>query len=56
MGCVRRDPGVSPRGVDAFVCDRRIVVEMDQIMRHARMQRLPQAIGSRMAAPLSWLE
>ena len=42
MWRVWRDLGVAPRCLDAFICDRWIVVEMDQVVRHARMQRLPQ--------------
>ena len=35
-----RDLGVAPRGLEAFLGERRIVVEVDQVMRHAGMLRL----------------
>jgi hypothetical protein len=40
MRRVGGDLGIAPGGLDAFVGDRRIVVEMDQIVRHAGMLRL----------------
>ena len=40
MGRRGRDLGIAPGGIEAFLGDRRIVVEMDQVMRHAGMLRL----------------
>ena len=37
---VGRDLGVAPRRIEAFLGDRRIVVEVDQIVRDAGMLRL----------------
>ena len=37
----RRDRSVELGGIEPLLGDRRIVVEMDQIVRHARMSRLP---------------
>jgi len=34
------DLGIAPGGIEAFLRDGRSVVEMNQIMRHARMLRL----------------
>src|SRR3954469_16040377 len=41
MRRARRDLGVELRGREAFVSDRRIVAEMDQVVRDAGMLRLP---------------
>ena len=35
-----RDLGIASGGIEAFLGDRRIVVEVDQVMRHAGMLRL----------------
>ena len=40
VGGIGSDLGVKPRGIEPFFGDRRIVVEMDQVMRHAWMLRL----------------
>ena len=49
------DLGIEPGGIEAFLRDRWVVVEVNEIMRDAGMLRLTLEIGSRMAAPLSWL-
>src|SRR5205807_5566023 len=38
--CIGRDLGVKPRGLQAFLGDRRIVVEVDQIVCDTGMLRL----------------
>src|SRR3954453_3892455 len=38
--CRRRDLGVALGSVESLPCDRRIVIEMDQVMRDAGMPRL----------------
>ena len=40
MCCRRRDFGIAPGGIEPLLGDRRIVVKMDQIMRHAGVLRL----------------
>jgi len=37
VGSARRDLGIAPRRFDTFRGDRRIVIEMNQIVRYARM-------------------
>ncbi len=55
MGRRGRDLGITPGGFEALVGDRRIIVEMDQIVRHAGMLRLALGNDFQDAAPLSWL-
>jgi hypothetical protein len=38
--CRRRDLGIALGSVESLLCDRRIVIEVDQIMRDAGMPRL----------------
>ena len=40
MRCRWRDLGVTSGGLEAFFSDGRIVVEVDEVMRHAGMLRL----------------
>ena len=42
-----RDLGVAPRRIEALLGDRRIVVEVDQVMRDAGMLRLALARSAR---------
>ena len=46
MGRRRRDLGVASRSLEALLGDRRIVVEVDQVVRHAGMLRL--TLGDRL--------
>ena len=55
MGRSRRDFGIAPGGLEPLLGDRRIIVEVDQIMRDAGCCGWRFAITSRIAAPLSWL-
>ena len=45
MRRVRRDPGITPRGGQALLRDRRGVVTVDQVMRDPRMVRIFRELG-----------
>jgi hypothetical protein len=64
MGRVRRDAGIAAGGLEALLGQRRIVVGVDQVMRHAGMIgmglkqrfenfRRPHLVG---IGPIGWIE